>query len=204
MIEHMFDSERTELIEQIRADMRRLATEDLDRRSNASLSAGLLERMALVEQMQAEVIRAAGQWNEAKAWKDDGALSGASWLARRTATTRARALRLLQTARHARSYERTAKALEAGDVSTLHVEIMAVAANQREEVFAEDEHSLLDIAATHQPDEFQVAMRHWCHRADERLLESGGFDASARCYLRGTPMLGSLVKIDGIARSVES
>ena len=104
----------------------------------------------------------------------------------------------MRTARHARSYERTAKALEAGDVSATHVEIMAGAANKRDEIFRDDEDSLLDIAPTMPPDEFQVVMRQWRNRADERLLDSGGFDAAARCYLRGTPALGNLVKIDGM------
>ena len=58
--------------------------------------------------------------------------------------------------------------------------------------------ALLDIAPTMPPDEFQVVMRQWRNSADERLLDSGGFDAAARCYLRGTPVLGNLVKIDGM------
>ena len=104
----------------------------------------------------------------------------------------------MRTARHARSYERTAKALETADVSATHVEIMAGAANKRDEIFRDDEGSLLDIAPTMPPDEFQVVMRQWRNSADERLLDSGGFDAAARCYLRGTPVLGNLVKIDGM------
>ena len=172
--------------------------ERITRRSSASLSAEVLERMARIEREQAALVRVVGEWDEVEAWKDDGALSAASWLADRAATTRARAIELVRTARHARSYERTAKALETADVSATHVEIMAVAANKRDEIFRDDEGSLLDIAPTMPPDEFQVVMRQWRNSADERLLDSGGFDAAARCYLRGTPVLGNLVKIDGM------
>jgi hypothetical protein len=172
--------------------------EPITRRSSASLSAEVLERIGRIEREQAALVRVLGEWDEAAAWKDDGALSAASWLAHRAAMARARAIELVRTARHARTYERTAKALEASDVSVTHVEIMAGAANKRDEVFCDDEDALLDIAPTMPPDEFQVVMRNWRNSADERLLDSGGFDAAARCYLRGTPALGNLVKIDGM------
>ncbi len=63
--------------------------EPITRRSSASLSAEVLERMARIEREQAALVRVVGEWDEAAAWKDDGALSAASWLAHRAGTTRA-------------------------------------------------------------------------------------------------------------------
>ena len=172
--------------------------EPITRRSSASLSAEVLERMARIEREQAALVHVLGEWDEAAGLEGRWRAERSVWLAHRAGTIRARAIELVRTARHARSYERTAKALEAGDVSATHVEIMADAANKRDEIFRDDEDSLLDIAPTMPPDEFQVVMRQWRNSADERLLDSGGFDAAARCYLRGTPVLGNLVKIDGM------
>ena len=72
--------------------MRQLASDDLERRSNASLSAEVLGWMDVVERAQAGLVRAVGSWDEAKAWKDDGALSAASWLADRDRNDAARAI----------------------------------------------------------------------------------------------------------------
>jgi Domain of unknown function (DUF222)/HNH endonuclease len=175
MIEHMFDHDRP-----------------------SSLSTRVLEQMAEVERARAELIGLVGEWDAAEEWKADGALSAASWLAHRGPTTRADALRVVQTARHARTHERTAKVLEAGDVSVPHVEMMAMAAFQREEVFAREEDELIELAAAQRPEQFRVTMCQWRNRADEQLANSDGFNASERCYLRGKPRLGSLVKVDGL------
>ena len=48
--------------------------ERITRRSSASLSAEVLERMARIEREQAALVRVVGEWDEVEAWKDDGAL----------------------------------------------------------------------------------------------------------------------------------
>ena len=76
----MFDSERSELIDRAQEPVVQLATGDRETVERLAV-AELLGSMALADRVEAQIVRVAGQWDEAKAWKDDGALSAASWLA---------------------------------------------------------------------------------------------------------------------------
>ena len=73
----------------------------------------------------------------------------------------------MHTARLARRYERTGKALAAGDISVSHVITMSRAARGRRDSFADDEDMLLDLAPELRPTEFVTAMQHWCHVVDD-------------------------------------
>ncbi len=197
MIEHVFEQKVTH-IEELVAE---LGSDDLDRVPGGSLSDRLVALLHVGERVRAEVVRTIGQWDEVKEWKGDGALSGASWLASHADTTRADALRLVHAGRHVRRHEQTAAVLAAGDVSVQNVEMMAAGAFHREEIFAEEEAPLLAAAAVQRPQVFWTTVRQWCNRADQRLLDEDRFDAASRVYLRGKPMIGGLVKIDGVLES---
>jgi hypothetical protein len=190
--------DRHKRCERIANDVSALASDELATASPASLTADLLALSSAIEGLRAELVRVVGKWDEVQAWRGDGAVSGASWLAHRTSTTRADALRLVHTARHARQHGDTASALGQGEVSVAHVEAMTEAAFRREEVFARDEQELLHVAPSQQPDEFRNTMRQWRNRADQEFLDADCFDAADRCYLRGRPTIGSMVKVDGM------
>ena len=74
--------------------------------------------------------------------------SASSWLAHRAPLSKRDAHQLVRAARLAHRYERTGKALAAGDVSSSHVEVLAAAVKGREVLFDRDEDVLLDVAGT--------------------------------------------------------
>ena len=142
-------------------------TGDRDGWSGAARSALLLDLLALRDRLDTEILRAVGEWDSSGAWAEDGALTPASWLAYRARVTRSSAETLLRPARLVRDHERTAKALSAGDISPAHVEILARAAADREDLFSEHEDGLVDGATTLAPEQFRHVARRWRVIADD-------------------------------------
>ncbi len=95
------------------------------------------------ERLDAEVLRLVADCDAVDAWYDDG-LGPVSWVASKTGLVRGAAARLVKTARFLARHAQTAKALDAGDVSVPHVELLAAAAHRREDLYAEHETVLLD------------------------------------------------------------
>ena len=69
-----------------------------------------------------------------------------AWLAAHTPMTRASAAKMCATARLVHAHEQTAKALDVGDLTVAHVEVLAAAARRREELYPEHEQTLLEAA----------------------------------------------------------
>ncbi|MFO7590088.1 MAG: hypothetical protein R6X23_04215, partial [Acidimicrobiia bacterium] len=67
---------------------------------------------------QAQVLARLAEWEVSGAWAEGGAPSPVAWLVHRASITTHRAAGLVRSARLLRAHERTAKALDAGDVST--------------------------------------------------------------------------------------
>jgi Domain of unknown function (DUF222) len=76
-------------------------------------------------------------------------------------------------------HPQTAKALDAGDVTVPHVELLAAAAHRRSDLYERDETVLLDAAATVEVQDFPRATRRWSALADDELARRDaafGFD----------------------------
>ena len=129
--------------------------------SGAARSAELVDLLAARERLDAVILAAAGGWDAEQAWALDGALSPVAWLAHRCALTRQDASKLVRTARHVAKHDKTAKALDAGDITAAHVEIAAQAAKHREEHYPEHEDVILDAARELSPSGFRQVMAHW-------------------------------------------
>lgn len=132
----------------------------------AARAAELVELLAAQERLAALIVRVAGAWDRDQTWTLDGASSPVAWLAHRAPLTRQAASVLVRTARHVAAHDQTAKALDAGDVSTAHVELAARAAQHRERSYAEHEDVILEAARQLRPSEFRLAMAHWRACAD--------------------------------------
>ena len=124
---------------------------DFNTWSDAALCDEMRERSVAVERAQAELTHLAGIWLDRQAWRSESGLSSRSWLAEHTPMTRASAAKLCTTARLVRRHEQTAKALDVGDVTVAHVEVLAAAARRREALYPEHEDTLLEAATTVDP-----------------------------------------------------
>jgi hypothetical protein len=149
-------------------DVEALAAEDRSSWSAAARLARLVEVRQVQERLDAEVLRLVGDCDAVDAWSE-ACLGPVSWLAAHCGIVRGAASRLIRTARFVRRHERTAKALDAGDVSVPHVELLAAAAHRREGLYERDETVLLDAAATVVVQDFPQALRTWSCLADDEL-----------------------------------
>jgi hypothetical protein len=164
-IEHVFDVDA-------------LAGEDRSTWSGGARLARLVEVRAVQERLDAEVLRLVGDCDAVNAW-DEACLGAVSWLATNCRLVRSAAARLVHTARFLRRHPRTAKALDAGDVSVPHVEQLAAVARRREGLYERDESLLLDAAAIVEVQDFPVALRKWATLADDEMARRDaafGFD----------------------------
>jgi hypothetical protein len=132
----------------------------------AARSADLIEMLETQERMAAAILQATGEWDRDKCWAEDHALSAPSWITHRAPMTKTDAMVLVRTARLTARYETTAKAVDAGDVSTSHAQIIARAVRHREKFYPESEDVILDAARALSPDDFKAAMQHWRACAD--------------------------------------
>jgi len=137
--------------------------------SAAARSEELLELLAAQECLAALVQRKVGAWDRDQAWTLDDALSAVSWLVHRAPMTNTDAAVLVRTGRHVASYEATAKALDAGDISSSHTTIIARAVRHRESLYPEHEDTILAAARQLAPTEFRDVMRYWASCADDQL-----------------------------------
>jgi hypothetical protein len=134
--------------------------------SAAARSAELIEILEARERLDALAVQVTGAWDRDKCWAEDHALSAASWIGHRVPITRPEAMALVRTARHVTQHEATAKALDAGDVSSAHARVIARAVRHRERFYPESEDVILDAARQLAPDDLKVAMAHWRACAD--------------------------------------
>ena len=74
-------------IEQIRLAVKDLDAEDRRAWSGAARSDQLVELLEVAERLQAEIVRAVGEWDARTDWALDGALSPRSWLTHRAPIT---------------------------------------------------------------------------------------------------------------------
>ena len=92
----------TDPIEQIRLAVKELDAEDRHEWSDAARSDQLVELLEVMERLQAEAVRAVGEWDAHTDWALDGALSPRSWLTHRAPISGVGASRMVGMARVAR------------------------------------------------------------------------------------------------------
>jgi hypothetical protein len=176
----------------MREGLAAVAGEDRSSWPAAACAARLLELRSLQERIGAEVLRAVADCDAVDTWSAE-CLGATSWLAARTGMVRAAAARLVRTARFVRRHARTAKALEAGDVTVAHVELLAAAAHRRDDLYEAHETVLLDAAATVEVQDFPIVTRRWAALADDELSRGDADHGFARRGLTFSPTTGGSV-----------
>jgi Domain of unknown function (DUF222) len=165
--------------------------------SGAARSAELVELLEARERLDALILRKVGKWDRDKCWAEDHALSAASWLCHRVPVTKTDAMVLVRTARHVVQHGTTAKALDAGDISSAHAQVMARAVRHREKFYPESEDVILDAARALRPDDFKAAMQHWRACADAVADTKDALDDLEGNYLDVTRTFRSVGHLEG-------
>jgi hypothetical protein len=181
----------------ILASIEAAATADDSGWSAAARSAELVELLRAQERLAALVQRKVGAWDRDQCWAADDALSPVSWLLHRVPMTNTDATILVRTARHVAQHDATAKALDAGDISSSHATIIGRAVRHRESLYPEHEDTILDAARQLAPTEFRDVMRYWGSCADDALNRSRAQDDLDGNYLDLTRTFGGVGHAQG-------
>lgn len=187
----------TDLVASLGSALSVVEAEDRSEWSGPARAARVLELRAAVERLQAELVRAVGDWDRDHAWQADESTSAETWLADRASMAPIAAARLVRTARLARRYDRVGKALAAGEVTVAQVDELARVANRREELFTRDVDVLVDAARSHSPAELELIARRWRHLADDARPNDEPAQVYARRFLHASPTFHGTVRIDG-------
>jgi hypothetical protein len=131
----------------------------------------VLELLAERERIDAALLQKVGVFAASGEWSADGGCTPTSWLVHHGKMTSVEAARLVRNARLVHKHERTAKVLDAGDITTAHVDVMARAARHRESCFDEHEETLLDAARALPVQQFRTVARRWRMLADDVLAD---------------------------------
>ena len=182
-VEHVFDGAT------LRESLAALAAEDRSSWSAVARTTRLRELREAQERLDAEVLRAVADCDAVDAWELD-CLGAASWLAAKTGMVRHAAARLVKTARFLRRHPHTAKALEAGDVAVPHVELLAVAAHRRADLYEEHEEALVEAATSVEVLDFAQVTRRWAALADDVLAQRDARFAFDRRGITLSPTTG--------------
>jgi hypothetical protein len=193
----------------IREGVARLAAEDRSTWSGAARADRLLELRAESERLEAEVIRCTAAWDAVQAWAEDSALGPASWLAFRTGMTDADASRLVRSARLVRDHDRTARALETGEILVSHVHALAAAARDRAALYLDHEDTLIDAATKVEARDFGKVARRWRELADDEESRRDAAFAFARRGLQisettGGGLLGGFLDPEATATVIDA
>ncbi len=165
--------------------------------SGAARSAELELLLEHRERLEATITALVGEWDAVGAWAEDGARSPAAWLTSRAPVGSAEARALVRTARLVQTNPRTAKALDAGDITTRHAQVAARAARHLEDLYTEHEDVLLDAAHTTDVEDFRTVMAHWRDIADDIVGNEPPGARFERRHLHISSMLDGWGRIDG-------
>jgi Domain of unknown function (DUF222) len=176
----------------------RVGREDRSSWSPQARAAQLLEMLAARERLEAEVVHAVGEWHAAEGWVDDDLLSPVSWLAEHGQMTRRDAGDLLRTARLVHRHDRTGDALAAGEVPVAAATLLARVAQHRDEVFNEQEGTLVTAAGELPPEQLRKLLRTWQCLADDVLDRAPAEVQESRWHLHAATTFGGALAVRGL------
>jgi hypothetical protein len=137
----------------------------LDRAGLASLMADLERQRVALDALR---LKAAARFDALGVWADDGAASGAGWLAAQGSLSRADAARLVRDGRRLATMAETAAAVADGRLGPDTARLLARAVNERTRAaFTRDETMLVHALAPLTVDQAAMAIRYWLAHADQ-------------------------------------
>ena len=156
----------------MRMSIATLAAEDRSGWTGRSKSERLNELLEVRERLDAEILRATGDWDRDRAWEIDGSLSPRAWLSYHTPVSEAEAGRLIKNARLVQSHDAIATALADGDITSPHVEAIGrVMSAERLPVLEEHAETIVENAKSLPVGDFAAVMRRWASLADDHLAK---------------------------------
>jgi hypothetical protein len=140
--------------------------EDPSSLSAQALEEGFERLQRLSEAVEATRLRWLAELERRGPWRRDGFVSGSAWLADRFGLSSAGAREQMKVAVALEEMPLARRALDAGEVSSSAVRILAVAMEDHPEAFRAQEAALVDQAQTRGVDELRRVMGEWSQAVD--------------------------------------
>ncbi|HUF33770.1 MAG TPA: DUF222 domain-containing protein [Acidimicrobiales bacterium] len=163
-----------------------------DRLVDAELADAVVALQEHAQRLEALQARVSARFDASRSWADDGARSGAAWLAWRLRVPQSEARRRILAGRSCRSMPVVDEAWRAGRIGAAHVVLLARAEALDARAFARDEELLVGHATSLRFSAFQRAVAYWCQLAAPDAVEDA---ADAQRALRAVHLSPS---IDGM------
>jgi hypothetical protein len=181
----------------LRSGIDELRVEDLDGVDDDGLEGALqdLERMAAA--LQVEILRRVATVDRRGAFRRDGYLNTASWLARRLGLSWGEAISYLRVARALEDMPRAREALESGQISRSAVRVLVAAREAHPEEFACAEEVLVEAARNLTIRELHRAAAYWRQAVDSARAEEDEEWLHHRRHLHLSPTIAGIVRVDG-------
>ncbi len=159
---------------------RALTALDADALSDAELTGVVLELQHLRAQLDAVEAEALARWDADRCWQDEGAKTGAAWLAWKQRIPITVARQRIRHARAMRALPEVASAWAAGEIDRAHVSsLLGVRTARTTYAFDRDHPQLLQAARTASFVEFKRRCDRWELMADPDGAEQAAADAHA-------------------------
>jgi hypothetical protein len=147
---------------------------------------------------EAAQVRVLGRLDVSRAWADDGARSGAAWVAWRCGLSRGRAGALLKCGRQLRDMPGVEAAMLAGRITVDHVRLLAAAQRADAEAFAADEARLIDAAQRLLFSAFERVIRYWTYAHAPDRCEADAATLHDERRLDASRTIGGVVVVDAL------
>ena len=185
-------------VEHLREAVDRLAELDVDEMSDRELHDAVTALQRQRARLGSVAATLLARWDGRGVWAGDRSRSAASRLARDAHCSLTSANIELRRARKLATMPHTAAAVRAGVLSLDHVDMLG-RANQpwRNVVFADHEHTLVELSTKLRFADAVKAVDYWCQRADAVAAEDAAQRRRERGHLYASTALDKMVVING-------
>ena len=150
-----------------------------------------------IERLEAERLDVLSEIDRRATYQRDGHLSAASWLVNRFRLGWGAARDLVRLARGLRAIPTVRQAVQAGEISTSSLRVLASAQETDPEAFARSEASLLEAARRHSVADLAKVANHWRQLTEQECSGGGEESLRARRRLHASVLLDGMVRVDG-------
>ena len=185
-------------VAELTAETRRLLGVDRAALPPAELHRLAVDAVRLLSSVSALATEVVAEWDAQRVWEDDGSKSAGCRLGRDAGCDAETTKTIVWRGRRLRTMPLTLEAYRSGSLSTDHVDVLC-RANRPEvaSLFARDERTLVEPAATLTFDDFKIAVSHWRNIADDEGAEDDAQRRHERRYLRSASTLDGVVDVQG-------
>ena len=143
-------------------------------------------------------VRVLGRLDVSRAWANDGARSGAAWVAWRCGFSKGRAGGLLKCARQLRDLPGVEAAMLAGRITVDYVRLLAASHRADPEAFAEDEARLIDAAERLLFSAFERVIQYWTYAHAPDACEADAATLHAERRVDASRTIHGIVIVDAL------